>query len=42
LRTEEVDKLLSQYRAGSAIKDLAAHFDIDRDTVSSILSRRQL
>jgi hypothetical protein len=37
-----VGELVDQYRAGAEIKQLATHFNVNRDTVFSIMNRRQV
>ena len=38
----EIDDLVGQYRAGAKIDNLATQFDINRDTVFSILNRQRV
>ncbi len=40
LQTHEVDDLVSRYRAGAKVGELAANFGVHRDTVSEILDRQ--
>ena len=40
LSSEEVDNLVSLYRDGAKVTELAILFNIHRDTVSTILNRR--
>lgn len=42
LSPAKVGELVTQYQAGAQIKELATHFDVNRDTVFSILNRRQV
>ncbi len=42
LSVAEVDELVAKYRAGVEINELATQFDVNRDTVFSILKRRQV
>jgi hypothetical protein len=37
-----VGELVAQYRAGAEINQLATHFNVNRDTIFSILNRRQV
>ena len=42
LNIDEVDDLVRWYRAGAKVSELAFQFGVHRDTVSEILSRRQV
>jgi DNA-directed RNA polymerase specialized sigma24 family protein len=42
LSVTELDDLVAQYGAGAEVRDLATRFDVNRDTVFSILKRRQV
>ncbi len=42
LNSARVDQLIARYRAGAEINELAAQFQINRDTVFSVQKRRQV
>jgi len=42
LRSDEVDQLVAEYRAGAKVKELATRYNIHKYTVGSILNRQQV
>ncbi len=42
LSSVQVDMLIARYQVGAKVKDLAIQFRVNRDTVFSILKRRQV